>query len=63
MCFALATLALQRRDERKAEALRPETPISAVSTESLEDVDKKTAVDRVQDEPDRLNSPSPSHSR
>ncbi|KAK7682553.1 hypothetical protein QCA50_014353 [Cerrena zonata] len=41
VCFALATLALQRRDERKEEALRPETPVSAISTESLEDVDKK----------------------
>lgn len=53
---------MQRRDERREEALRPETPVSVVSTESLEDVDKKILAP-VQEEPPRVNSPSPSSSR
>ncbi|CAL1717373.1 unnamed protein product [Somion occarium] len=41
VCVALATLVLQRRDERKARALRPETPDSSISVESLDDAVKK----------------------
>ncbi|KAI0080980.1 MFS general substrate transporter [Panus rudis PR-1116 ss-1] len=43
VCVALTTLALQTRDERRAAALRPETPESIESSEDL-DIIKKTTI-------------------